>query len=149
MRLVQSADAARLTGLTPHQLREWCARRAILSADVEGQGPGRHALYSWQTILALRLLATLRAEYAVEIASWAPFARAFRARLQSISFLELWDQKLWILSAQSFELINSAQRPDKGLLIALDPHLEAIALAFSFEGAPEQLPLSRAHEVPR
>ena len=35
MSLVQASDAARLSGLTPHQLREWCGRRAVVTAPVK------------------------------------------------------------------------------------------------------------------
>jgi hypothetical protein len=56
MKLVQSSDAARLSGLTSNQLREWCGRRGVVVPDVPPAGRGRLALSSWQTLLALRVL---------------------------------------------------------------------------------------------
>ena len=54
-RMFQAADVVLLTGLTVSQLREWSSprRRNLIPADVTAAGPGRHALYSWQTILVL------------------------------------------------------------------------------------------------
>lgn len=80
MLLVQASDAARLSGLTPHQLREWCGRRAVVIADVPAAGRGHLALFSWQTILALRVLNEVHQRYSVELSSW----RSAIGQLQTI-----------------------------------------------------------------
>ena len=92
IKLSQAADVIELTGLTRSQLREWSnpGRRNLVPADVEPGGPGRHALYTWQTILVLRLLRELHVDFAVEVSAWAPGMVGFRQKLERISFLSLW-----------------------------------------------------------
>ena len=67
VRLFQSADALEVTGLTRSQLREWTGRRNLISPDVGPDGPGRHALYTWQSLLVLRLLLVLHNDFAAQV----------------------------------------------------------------------------------
>ena len=80
MQLIQMSDAAKLSGVTVHQLKEWCARRDILPPDVPGSGRGRHALYSWQTVLAVRLLHELHQRFGVEVGAHDRRIRRRRVR---------------------------------------------------------------------
>jgi hypothetical protein len=141
--LIQAGDAARLAGITSYQLREWCGRRAVIPADVEGQGPGRHALYSWQTLLTLRIINDLRDRYRIEIASWCDFARNFRSEIERHSFVHLWGASLWIRDRTQFEVVLSSARAPAapGVLLTLDDHLEVLAMGLALPRSPDQLPL--------
>jgi hypothetical protein len=44
--MMQSGDGARRSGLTPHQLREWCGRRGVVIPDVPPAGRGHLALFA-------------------------------------------------------------------------------------------------------
>ena len=90
MRLYQTADTLQLTGLTKNQLREWCSVRNLIPADILPNGPGRHALFSWQTALALRLLKSIHDDWAGEVASWAEPIRTFRGAIEHTAFPSLW-----------------------------------------------------------
>ena len=141
MKLFQAADVVVLTGLTVSQLREWSSsrRRNLIPADVDAAGPGRHALYSWQTILVLRVLRELRDDFAVDLGAWAPGMVELRQQLQGISFPSLWGTLLKFQSKHSPTLL-SAQTPGfpTGLVIPLDPHLLPIATKLSLP-SPNQL----------
>ena len=149
MRLFQAADVVELTGLSGDQLREWSnpRRRNLVPADVSPDGPGRHALYSWQTVLVLRLLRELREHFAVEIGSWAPGMVEVRQHLIGVSFPSLWGTLLTFRD-KNHPLLLSAQTPDvpTGVIIALDPHLLPIATKLSFP-SPDQLFLFPVHAV--
>lgn len=147
MQLVQTADASRLTGLTPHQLREWCARRAILLPDVPGGGRGRHALFSWQTVLALRLLRELHERFGAEVGAWKDALEECRKLLNGRSFLGLWTTAVAFTDRQHASLVDGQDFPDGAwLVLPLEPHLQAIADDFSFP-PQAQFPLFRAVEV--
>src|SRR5260370_15106872 len=90
MKMVQASDAARLSGLTPHQLREWCGRRGVVAPDVPPAGRGRLALFSWQTILALRVLNEVHRRYGVEVSAWRPAIAQFQVLIAGRSFPALW-----------------------------------------------------------
>ena len=141
VRMFQAADVVLLTGLTVSQLREWSSsrRRNLIPADVDAAGPGRHALYSWQTILVLRVLRELRDDFAVDLGAWAPGMVELREQLQGLSFPSLWGTLLTFPSKHSPPLL-SAQTPvfSTGLVIPLDPHLLPIATKLSLP-SPDQL----------
>ena len=149
MRLFQAADVIELTDLTRNQLREWSARdrRDLVRADFEPNGPGRHALFTWQTVLALRLLRTLHTDLAVEIGAWAPGINQLRQMLERVSFPTLWGSLVHFASRESPELIGSAySKPLAGVVLPLDPHLEVIATKLSLT-LPDQLVLFPAVAV--
>lgn len=142
--MFQASDAIQLTGLTKNQLREWCGRgrRGILEPDVSPAGPGRHAMYAWQTLLTLRLLLELHARFGIEISKLSDVAKTLRAWLKGTSFPTLWP--VWVVIANS-ETIELTAHPEKfvangGIALPLRPHLEALAAAMSLP-ADEQLPL--------
>lgn len=152
MQLFQNADVIELTGLTRSQLREWCGRdrRNLIPADIMPQGPGRHALYTWQTVLVLRLLKTMHTDFAVEIAAWAPAINMLRQMLEGKSFPSLWDSAVYFRSRNHVDLVASSLGPNDevGLLLPLEPHLSVIAAKLSIS-PPNQLPLFPAVGVPR
>ena len=144
MQLVQTSDAALLAGVTVHQLREWCGRRDILSPDVPGAGRGRHALFSWQTVLAVRLLHELDKRFRIEVGAWRGAIREFRALVDGRPFPVLWhafaqfsDCNHAMLTASPLVDVNTV------LTIPLAPHLQAIAQDFALPPEP-QLPLFAA-----
>ena len=139
--MFQAADVVLLTGLTVSQLREWSSsrRRNLIPADVDAAGPGRHALYSWQTILVLRLLRELREDFAVDLGAWAPGMVELRQQLQGLSFPSLWGTLLTFQSKHSPTLLSAHTTTfPTGIVIPLDPHLLPIATKLSFS-PPDQL----------
>jgi len=151
MRLFQSADVLVLTGLSKSQLREWTGRgrRELLHPDVEPDGPGRHALFSWQTVLVLRVLLVLHRDFAAEVGAWAPAAQQMRGRLEHLPFLNLW--RLCALFPSTTEVIlteNISEAGAGGIVVPLEPHLEALATKLSLP-RPDQLPLFPTMAVPR
>lgn len=134
MRLFQAADAVDLTGLTRSQLREWTSRgrRGLVPPDVEANGPGRHALFAWQTLLVLRLLLVLHNDFAAEVAAWAPAVKTLREKLDRVSFPTLW--RLWVFfpSRDAAELIEGpAEMHAPGVILPLEPHLAVLATQLS------------------
>ncbi len=134
MRLFQSADVLVLTGLSKSQLREWTGRgrRELLHPDVEPDGPGRHALFSWQTVLVLRVLLVLHRDFTTEVGAWAPAAQQLRGRLEHLPFLNLW--RLCALFPSTTDVIlteNIAEAGTGGIVIPLEPHLEVLATKLS------------------
>ena len=150
MQLVQASDATRLSGLTEHQLREWCGRRAVVVPDVPAGGRGRHALFSWQTILSLRVLNELRSRYGVEVVSWRQAISLCQEIFRSTSFPALWGGAIIFPSMSEAILGGIEDSAERGahICVLLDPHLRALALDNA--APPElQLPLFAAVEVRR
>ena len=149
VKLFQAADVVELTGLSANQLREWSSprRRNLIPADVGADGPGRHALYSWQSVLVLRLLRELRDDFSVEIGGWAPRMVELRQELKGVSFPSLWGRILTFSSKYPPVLLSVQTREiPTGLVIALDPHLLPIARRLSVP-PPDQLFLFPVHAV--
>lgn len=144
MRVFQAADVLDLTGLTRSQLREWSSRdrRSLILADVEAEGPGRHALYTWQTVLVLRLLKTLSNDFAVEVGAWAPGMARLRQKLERVSFPSLWGSFVHFPNRENPELAISTfgSSVPEGVFLPLNPHLLVIATKLSLP-SPDQLPL--------
>ena len=124
--LVQASDAIRLSGITPHQLREWCGRRALVAADVPPAGRGHLALFSWQTILALRVLNEINVRYAVQVASWRSAIAQLQAHLHKRAFPSLWGHRVIFIDFQEAKLeLESDPLPYSScLVVGLDKHLE-------------------------
>jgi hypothetical protein len=150
MQLVQASDASQLSGLSPHQLREWCGRRAVLVPDVPAAGRGRHALFSWQTILALRILLEIHDRFGAEVGAWRVAIGQCRDLLRGRPFPGLWGVSISFPSCTEAQLVeyHSPHLIDPLLTIPLAPHLEALALAFSMP-ENQQLPLFSAVEIRR
>lgn len=144
MQLMQASDAARLGGVTLHQLREWCGRRDILTPDVPGAGRGRHALFSWQTVLAIRLLHELAERFGIEVGAWRGGIRSFRANVDGRPFPLLWHAYAEFPNRDIAVITPSPSTDGEGALaVPLAPHLRAIAQDFALPPDP-QLPLFAA-----
>ncbi len=143
MYLIQAGNAATLAGITRHQLREWCGRRGIISPDMPGEGTGNHALYSWKTILIVRVIGELRARYRIKLSDWAKTAQTIRDRVEERSYLQLRGHYLEISGLEDVEIKSAAVLDARGgkLLVDLDPHLEALAVPLRIEESEYQLPL--------
>lgn len=150
MQLVQACDAIRITGLTAHQLREWCGRRQLVIPDQPAAGRGRHALFSWQTLLALRILKEIHDYFGVEVAAWAPAVASCQALLRGRSFPSLWGMSIVFYGLSDVQLVthHSPLQHTASLRLPLDTHLQHLAAALS---TPEmtQLPLFAAVPVAR
>lgn len=136
MSLVQASEAALLSGLTPHQLREWCGRRAVVAADVPAAGRGHLALFSWQTILALRVLNEVHERYRVEVSGWRKAIAQLQVILKGRPFPSLWGSVAVFPNADEalLKLEGEVFARDAGLTVSLNRHLEALAI-------PSQLPV--------
>jgi hypothetical protein len=142
-KLFQAADAIELTGLTRHQLREWtgAGRRGLISPDVTPQGPGRHALFSWQTLLVLRLLRVIHVEFAAEAGAWAPAAQDLREKLDHVVMPSLWRTSIVFASLKSCSLVEEfSENVVQGLVLPLAPHLVVFGTKMSIP-RPDQLQL--------
>ena len=129
MMLVQSSDAIRLSGLTAHQLREWCGRRALVAADVPPAGRGHLALFSWQTILALRVLNEIHRQYAVEVGGWRSAISQLQALLRKRSFPSLSSHLAIFPNAQeaALGLVGDPSPLRSCITVGLDSHLQILA----------------------
>lgn len=132
--LVQASEAIRLSGLTAHQLREWCGRRALVEADVPPAGRGHLALFSWRTILALRVLNEIHVRYAVEVSAWRDAIAKLQILLRKRAFPSLWGHVAVFSNARetSLRLENDSLQARSCLCVALDMHLEILATPDDF-----------------
>jgi hypothetical protein len=133
LRFVTTPVASALTGLSTDKLREWTSRRALVPADVRPRKQGSPAQFSWQTILVLRIAATLRDKFHIELEAHKPFLSGFRRQLRKTSFIALWGQKLALVSSGSWKLIDDTGDvvDDDSVFIRLNPHLAVISLGFA------------------
>jgi hypothetical protein len=133
MRYVGTPVASALTGLSTEKLREWTSRRAIVPADVRPKKQGSPAQFSWQTILVLRIAATLREKFHLELEAHKSVLNDLRQHLRKTSFIALWGQKLALLSDGGWKLVDEKidVPGDAALLIRLDTHLARISLGFA------------------
>lgn len=139
---VQFTRAAEIAGLTEHQLKEWCMRRCLISPDVLPRGRGHNALFGWQTLLVLRLLALVHKRFGGTVAHWGPTLDIFRQSLHGVPFPALYGQvavydgeKVLVSSPSSLRVQEAL------LLLPLDDHLTEISRALSPEQHEIQLPL--------
>jgi DNA-binding transcriptional MerR regulator len=134
MRLVNTREASRLTGLSTQQLREWTSRRALIPADVRPSGRGFQAKYSWPTILALRIALVLRRTLKVELQAHRELFTDLRQSLQRTSFLALWGKSLVIFGSADWETIDDLRAildgRDAVVVIRLDSHLQVVSAGF-------------------
>jgi hypothetical protein len=148
----QASDVSQMTGLSRSQLREWSGkdRRHIILPDIEPAGPGRHAIYGWQTVLVLRILKVIHDDWAAEVTAWAPAMQDLRSKLERAPFPALWGTLVHFPSRTGAVLCRPGQSlpEDGGLLLPLDPHLTILATRLS-QPRPDQLPLFAALVVSR
>ena len=141
--MFRASDAIAMAGVTQHQLREWTARRCILPADAPGRGRGKHALYSWSTILVLRIMADLHARFHIEVGYWAALAPRLRAEMSERSFVSLYGQVLTIVGFDAYQLLpwRTALLEKAVIWVPLDEHLAALAGDLGLARELTQLPL--------
>lgn len=152
MHLVTTRDAARLTGLSTEQLREWTVRRALIPADVRPKGHGSPARYTWQTLLLLRVAAVLREHFKLELQAHRTLFLELSERFQKASFLSLWGKSLVLYGGEAWNLLEPEDTPDievDFIVIQLNPHLRALETGFSFKqpAPPAQFQLFPAQGV--
>ncbi|NWB94231.1 MerR family transcriptional regulator [Pseudomonas agarici] len=134
MHLVTTRDAARLTGLSTDQLREWTSRRALIPADIKPKGHGSPAQYSWQTILLLRLAVTLRERFKLELQAHQQLFFSLGNGLRKRSFLSLWGQSLVLQGGDAWCLQDSTENGHPAgafIVLRLDSHLQILSDDFS------------------
>lgn len=139
MQLVTTRDAARLTGLSTEQLREWTNRRALIPADVKPKGHGSPAHYSWQTILLLRLAVVLRDRFKLELQAHRDLFSDLGNGLRQMSFLSLGGKSLVLSGGQRWRLIDQedlSATSEDCVVLRLDPHLQALSSCFVFPQPP-------------
>lgn len=131
-----------MAGISKHQLREWTGRRGIVPADVPGRGRGRHALYSWSTVLVLRIVAELRTRFHMEVGCYSTLLTRLRDDLGKYAPLGLHGRILILSSPDEYRLVAArpAFLPGTALIIDLENHITAIADSIGSDGS-NQLPL--------
>jgi hypothetical protein len=151
MNLVNSRRAARLAGLSTQQLREWTSRRELIRIDVKPRGRGSPAHYSWQTILLLRLAATLRDRFKIELQAHRQLFAALQKGLSHVSFLSLWGRTVVLTGGSAWSLCSSdeiALLSEDVIVLRLEPHLRLISEGFHLPLPDDgQYPLFPAVEV--
>jgi hypothetical protein len=143
VRLIKSRDVLRLTGLSADQLREWTVRRALIQPDVPAAKQGQQALFSWQTVLLLRLAVILRSRFHVELAVHRDLFVSARELVQHRSFPALWGSTLAIYDLARCELLSARDvaGEEDVILLRLNTHLEALSQGFGVTEPIAQLPL--------
>ncbi len=144
MRLIQAKEVQALTGLSQDQLREWTRRRGLIPPDIIPQGPGSRALFSWQTVLLLRIAVVLKEKLHVELQAYRENFAKLRCLIAEKSFLSLGGSGLLLLSDGSVKLTSSSVENASvcdGLFVQLDPHLGILSTGFGEIEASRQLPL--------
>lgn len=143
MEPVQASDVVRLSGLSESQLREWCGRRGIFQPVVPARGPGRIALYSWQDIIALRVLKEIFTTFGGKAVSWSDGIKDLRRQLEGQFFPNLWG-RFAIFSDRNHAALGTAQQLSQArpmLIVPLDPHLSVLANPAAEEDLQGQLAL--------
>ena len=131
-----------LTGLSKSQLREWCSVRQLLPSDIIPEGPGTHAMFTWQTAISLRILKSIHDDWAGTVSAWAPVVRDFRAEINGTPFPALFGNVVVFDSLTSMAIQKETELTagSGGLVVPLDPHLEVLASKLAIP-LPDQLPL--------
>jgi hypothetical protein len=150
--MIPAGRVQSLTGLTPNQLREWSHRRDLIRADLEACGPGRPALYSWQTVLLLRITVVLRERFRIELQAHKDLLHALRDLFSGVPFPSLRGCVLALRAMEHGELFSEGMvrvgdgDPDT-LFLRLDPHLDVLEAEFAPQEQSVQLPLFRAVRI--
>lgn len=131
--LITAKEVQRLTGLTSSQLREWTSRRCLVQPDMLPSGPGTRARYSWQTVMVLRLAASLKGVFHVELQAHQDLFARLSAFLSKQPFQSLAGHVLYVHANGDFEL-NDAACPrafnDDAIVLCLAPHLNVLSAEF-------------------
>ncbi|MBY5775461.1 MerR family transcriptional regulator [Rhizobium leguminosarum] len=150
--MIPAGRVQTLTGLTANQLREWSNRRNLVPPDIEARGPGRPALYSWQTVLLLRIAVVLRERFKIELQSHKDLLHALRDLFSGVPFPALRGCVLALRAMEHGELLHegmvSVGTDDQDtLFLRLNPHLDVLEVEFALQDQSGQLPLFRAVRV--
>lgn len=150
--MIPAGQVQKLTGLTPNQLREWSHRRGLILPDVEANGPGRPALYSWQTVLLLRLAAQLREKFRIELQAHKQLLHALRDLFSGAPFPALRGRVLALRGMEHCELlpegmVRVGSDDLDTLFLRLDPHLDVLEAQFAPKDQSQQLSLFRAVSI--
>ena len=143
MKHLRIGEVARVTGLTRHQVREWTERRKLVKPAVWASGTGTRNLFTWREVLALRVAATLRSKFGVDLEVVRPFFLWLQRHLEGVSFLSLWDRTIFINNGSDFAIGEeiSPNIKDAMFVIPLNGYLEAIVNDMLEEASPKQLSL--------
>jgi len=150
MKLITAGDVLRLTGLTADQLREWTSRRGLIQPDTKPKGPGSRAMYSWQTVLALRLAVVLKEVLHVELQAQRSALSNLTQRLKRSSFPSLRGKSLVLNSDGSIDFspyVEITALKKDCIVLQLDFHLDILATSFDGAEPIHQLPLFPAVAV--
>lgn len=148
--MIKSKDVQRLTGLSADQLREWTSRRGLIQPDVRPSGPGTLALFSWQTVLILRIAIQFRDNFHMELQAHKSLFSALSERLRGMPFPALWGHRVVLYASGRWELQQSSAlspQSEDFLQVCLDSHLEVLTQTFDPPEPSRQLPLFRAVSV--
>ncbi|WP_135817819.1 MerR family transcriptional regulator [Paracoccus liaowanqingii] len=150
--MIPAGRVQKLTGLTVNQLREWSHRRDLVRPDVDADGPGRPALYSWQTVLLLRIAVVLRQRFRIELQAHKKLLHALHDLFSGVSFPALRGCVLALRAMEHGELLSEGtirvgvNDPDT-LFLHLDSHLDVLEAEFAPQDQSGQLPLFRAVQI--
>jgi DNA-binding transcriptional MerR regulator len=150
MKLITASGVLQLTGLTADQLREWTSRRGLIQPDIKPKGPGSRAMYSWQTVLVLRLAVVLKEILHVELQAHRATLSNLTLRLKKSSFPSLRGKALALNSDGSVDFLSNFEVPTHKkdrIILQLDSHLDIIATSFDSGQRIHQLPLFPAVSV--
>jgi DNA-binding transcriptional MerR regulator len=148
--MIQANKVLKLTGLSANQLREWTHRRGLVKPDIRPAGPGTLALYSWQTVLVLRLAVEMRDAFRMELQTHKNLLDGLAQRLAGVSFPALAGCRLACYAGGEWALLRPGEqpRPQRSVvLLRLDPHLDILAAEFDRQEPLRQLPLFPAVQV--
>lgn len=150
--MIPAGQVQKLTGLTTNQLREWSHRRDLVRPDIEAGGPGRPALYSWQTVLMLRIAVVLRERFRIELQAHKDLLHGLHDIISGVPFPALRGCVLALRAMEHGELLSEGtvrvgvNEPDT-LFLHLDPHLDVLETQFAPQDQSGQLPLFRAVRI--
>lgn len=150
--MIPAGRVQTLTGLTANQLREWSHRRDLVRPDIEAGGPGRPALYSWQTVLLLRIAVVLRERFRIELQAHKDLLHALQDLLSGVPFPTLRGCVLALRAMEYGEilsegLVRAGVNESDTLFLHLDPHLDVLEGDFAPQDQSRQLPLFRAVRI--
>jgi len=132
MRFAGTRETCELTGLSVEVLREWTIRRALIPADVFPRAKGSQAQYSWQTILILRLAATLRNRFHVELQAHKTLFAQLKDAVRDLEPSDVMTMTLLLAGNGVWTLVEGLTRePAEVLAIQLKPHLEPLLEFFN------------------
>lgn len=148
--MIQAKKVQQLTGLSATQLREWTHRRSLVKPDVRPSGPGTLALYSWQTVLVLRLAVEMRDAFRMELQTHRGTLDGLARELAGVAFPALSGCRLACYAGGEWALLRQGEQPNPErsvVLLRLDPHLDILAAEFGIPEFPRQLPLLPAVQL--